>query len=114
MRTVPQTDRTTLTVRKPCDLRDPAKPGESNPVWRSLAVRPAVIQSKLTVSQAGDPHEHEADEIADRVMRMPQPYRSAPLPISLRSSAEAQLKCDECEEEQKVQRKESSPVQTPS
>lgn len=33
----------------------------------------AAIQPKLTVSTPGDDHEREADEVADRVMRMPDP-----------------------------------------
>ena len=74
----------------------------------SLAVNPP---DKPNVNQANDPQEHEADETADRVMRMVSD-RPSPLPISSRSSGSAQLKCDECEdeEEQNVQRKESEPM----
>src|SRR5712692_9876434 len=42
-----------------------------NPVWQSLARRLGSIQPKLTVSQPDDPYERDADQIADRVMRMP-------------------------------------------
>lgn len=41
-----------------------------NPVWHRLATR---IQPKLTVSSPDDPYEHEADQVADRVMRMSSP-----------------------------------------
>lgn len=56
---------------------------QSNPIWQSLALRPAFIHPKLNVSQANDPHELEADRVADKVMRMPQ--------------HQVQRKCDACE-----------------
>jgi hypothetical protein len=63
----------------------------------------AAVQTKLTVNQAGDPHEQEADRVADQVMRMPEPSMSR--------------KCAQCEEdEKKLQRKEAGagPVVAPS
>lgn len=56
----------------------------------------AFIQTKLTVGAVDDPMELEADEMADRVMRMPEPGQSA---------ANIQRKCAHCEEEEKMQRK---------
>ncbi len=50
------------------------------------------LQAKLTVSQAGDPAELEADRVADQVMRMSEP------PV-------VQRKCSSCEEDDKLQRK---------
>ena len=41
-----------------------------NPVWARLAMG---IQAKLAVGAADDPLEAEADQVAERVMRMPQP-----------------------------------------
>ena len=32
-----------------------------------------IIQAKLEVNQPGDRYEHEADRVADRVMRIPEP-----------------------------------------
>lgn len=52
----------------------PNRPQESSPVSRSLL--PAIIQRKLVVGPANDPLEHEADRIADRVMRIPSPEGS--------------------------------------
>jgi hypothetical protein len=49
---------------------------------------------KATVSSPGDPYEREADEVADKVMRMPAPAGDG-----------LQRKCAGCEEEDKVQRK---------
>ena len=53
---------------------------------------PVFIQAKLTVGSVDDPMEHEADVIADQVMRMPD-------------STQIQRKCAHCEEEEKPQRK---------
>lgn len=39
-------------------------------------INPLAVQAKLTISQPGDRYEEEADEVADRVMRMP----AAPIP----------------------------------
>lgn len=43
-----------------------------NPVWQSLALRAGAVPPELTVSQPGDLHEREADQSADRIMRMPE------------------------------------------
>lgn len=50
------------------------------------------VQCKLTVGAADDPMEHEAEAMADRVMRMPEP-------------SFLQRKCAHCAAEEKVQRK---------
>ena len=42
----------------------------------SAQTRSPAIQTKLTVGQAGDIHEQEADRVADAVMRMPEPEAS--------------------------------------
>ncbi|MFY9820636.1 MAG: DUF4157 domain-containing protein [Thermoanaerobaculia bacterium] len=59
-----------------------------------------VIQAKLTVSQPGDPHELEAERVADAVVHAPEPSPvagppSAPTP----QPAQVQRLCAECEEE---------------
>ena len=61
-----------------------------NPVWQRLALG---VQAKLAVSAPDDSLEREVDRVADRVMRMPEPR--------------AQRTCAACEEEEKLQRKES-------
>jgi hypothetical protein len=65
---------------------------------KGAAVLPLVhellpIQTKLTIGKPGDRHEQEADQIADRVMRMPEP------------SIQRQIEPEEEEEEGMVQRK---------
>jgi len=85
---------------------------EVNPVWQSLALRPFGIQTKLTVSQPDDPYEHEADRVADHVMRMATPLRSS---FSSTTSLEAQRKCAACEaDEEQIQRKEESGAAEPA
>jgi len=62
------------------------------------------FQPKLTINSPGDEYEKEADEMADKVMRMQQPFVQAkPLPIT-----SVQRKCAHCEEEEEknAQRKE--------
>jgi hypothetical protein len=53
---------------------------------------PTNIQTKLMVGSADDPLEHEADAVAESVMRMPE-------------NSFIQRKCDECEKEDKLQKK---------
>ena len=54
------------------------------------------IQCQLAIGAADDPLEHEADAMADKVMRMPEQNF-------------IQRKCAHCEEEEKVQRKPLTP-----
>ncbi len=63
------------------------------------------IQPKLTINQPNDVYEQEADVMADRVMRMEQPFIQAkPIPLT-----QVQRKCAACEEEEKqAQRKEKN------
>jgi hypothetical protein len=58
---------------------------------------PVVIQAKLVVGQANDPLEHEANRIADQVMRMPDP-KSSVSPIFSQLSS----KCAVCNDEDEV------------
>lgn len=80
------------------------RPADSIELLTSAAS--SAIQRKAIISAPGDPHEREADEVADRVMRM-----AAPSPIGAAPAATLQRKCDTCQEEetqQKVQRKAES------
>ena len=80
--------------------------GPERPLFAPVPRLPGPIQRKLTVGQVDDPLEHEADRVADQVMRMPAPgaaITSAPPQIS--------RKCDACEEEdKKLQKKEAGPA----
>ncbi len=66
--------------------------------------QPSIIQRKLVVGQTNDPLEHEADRMADQVMRMPAP-EVAPTTAPPRVSH----KCDPCEAEERLQTKEARP-----
>src|SRR6478752_1938181 len=63
------------------------------------------FQPKLSVNQPGDVYEKEADEVADKVMRM----KDASSEKTFFSPPVIQRKCDHCEEEEKkkLQRKET-------
>jgi hypothetical protein len=68
---------------------------------------PGVLQTKLAIGAVNDPLEHEADRVADQVMRMPEP-----MPLSA-APAQISRKCDACEEEdeEKLQKKSAAPAQ---
>lgn len=74
----------------------------------------SVIQAKLTVGSPGDVYEQEADRVADRIMRMPEPKNSPSVTISQHvQPMRVQRMCKECEEEdEQVHRKEAG-GQTP-
>ena len=65
------------------------------------------IQCKLSIGTADDPLEKEADDMADKVMRMEKPS-----PINFSSSKNSvNRKCEHCEEEEKrLQKKENGLV----
>ncbi|WP_295433346.1 DUF4157 domain-containing protein [uncultured Thiodictyon sp.] len=80
----------------------PASPAQAatNPVWTRLAL--AGVRPKLAVGAPDDPLEHEADALAERVLRIPYlsaAARQAAMP-SLRALT-LQRKCVACEEEEK-------------
>ena len=61
---------------------------------RRLATGAPALQAKLTVGAVDDPLEHEADAVADHVMRMPDPT------VGITSDpAVLRRKCAECEED---------------
>lgn len=65
------------------------------------------IQPKLTVNASGDIYEREADAMADKVMRGPEPSQRQAHNISTPSIIPVQRKCAACEDEE-LQRKEDS------
>jgi Domain of unknown function (DUF4157) len=93
---------TNLTESRNTPLYPPDRPRGSEPRPQFPAPLPGVIQRKLAIGQTDDPLEHEADRIADQVMRMPAPKVAA-------TSAPPQIsrKCTECGEEENLQKKEA-------
>jgi hypothetical protein len=67
------------------------------PPSQQSSFSPLRLQAKLAVGAVNDPLEHEADRVADQVMRMPDPELSI-------APAQGQLgrKCSACEEEEKA------------
>lgn len=59
-----------------------------------------IIQKKLSVGSAHDSYEVEADRVADKVMKIPEPS-----PQVTHSGALLQRKCAACEQEEKLQMK---------
>lgn len=63
-------------------------------------IRSRYIQAKLQVNEPGDAFEQEADQVAGKVMRMPDPQADPGATVSNRTQmSRIQRKCTECEEE---------------
>jgi hypothetical protein len=78
--------------------------GSERPSPAPVPRLPGPIQRKLKVGAVDDPLEHEADRVADQVVRMPAPeVAMTPAPPSV------SRKCDACEEGEKLQKKEAGP-----
>src|SRR4051812_31566194 len=76
--------------------REPAQALAGNQAHlRRLAVNGQALQAKLTIGAVDDPLEKEADEAADRVMRMADPN------VSNASAVKLRRKCAGCEDEEK-------------
>lgn len=67
-------------------------------------LRTGTIRARLTINQPGDRYEQEADRVAERVMRMPDP--AAPVVRPSGEPPAVQRLCTECEEQ--LHRKEAS------
>jgi hypothetical protein len=63
---------------------------------------PGPIQRKLVVGAVDDPLEHEGDRVADQVMRMP-----APDAVTMAAPPQVSRMCNECQEEEELQRKQT-------
>jgi hypothetical protein len=101
MRLLAQPTRNTTASERQSHDKAPAPAGAS--------LRPGNLQPKLAVGAVNDPLEHEADRVADQVMRMPDD------PVTMLKAAQPQLrrKCAVCETEpEKLQSKSSSFART--
>jgi hypothetical protein len=86
----------------------------ANPVWRHLAT--ASPQARITVGEADDHHEREADRVAEAVVSMPG---HSTTPVAVRGEGRipgVQRMCSECEEELRRQplEEEEEPEETPA
>jgi hypothetical protein len=73
----------------------PANQVTASPENLHLGGSPPRIQRKPTISSPGDSYEREADDVADKVMRMAEPAPIAP------ASAAIERKCADCEDQEK-------------
>jgi lipoprotein-anchoring transpeptidase ErfK/SrfK len=81
---------------------EPVKKTETSLVSRKKVKQNLFFQPKLTVGPTDDVYEREADAVADRVMRMGnERVQMKTVPVDI------QKKCAHCEEEEKLQRKET-------
>jgi Domain of unknown function (DUF4157) len=91
---------------RPAPLAKPAAPFSGAPPRRAPELRSILLnagaQPKLRLGAANDPAEAEADRTADRIMRMDEPH-----PVSDARRNILRRKCAECDEEDKVRRKET-------
>ncbi len=86
-------------AHRPGTVACPAGPESGSRVAVHQILHAPRPQAKLTVGAPDDAFEREADQVADQVMRMPEPG--------------VQRMCSECEKEEKIQAKEE-PGRTPS
>jgi hypothetical protein len=68
---------------------------QTNPLWYRLVTR---AQAKLTISAPDDPCEHEADQVADQVMRIPEPVVQHACPACVADGSP----CPKCREEKRA------------
>lgn len=72
------------------------------------------IQAKLSVGKPNDPYEKQADAMADKVVQRlsisPSPIQKKEVPTGKSDQPTVQSKCNECEKEEKVQKKEEKAV----
>lgn len=68
---------------------------------RSFSGRISQIQPKLIIDRTDDKYEHEADRVADQVMRIPEPQAQEVTPVSGQThTIQIQRTCPECKEEE--------------
>jgi hypothetical protein len=94
-----------------CPSMGPGKAARVRPILGNAAphmrhiLHGTRIQTKLTVGAANDPAEHEADRVADEVMRMPDNGAVSPLLLPTAAPPAIRRKCDACAEEDTVRRR---------
>ncbi|MEM6359200.1 MAG: DUF4157 domain-containing protein [Bacteroidota bacterium] len=73
---------------------------------RSRRKTPGFVQPKLEIGKPDDKYEKEADAVADKVMRMPDPSNHVQMKRN-NGVPDISMKCAKCEEEEKLQMKPS-------
>ncbi|WP_404361388.1 DUF4157 domain-containing protein [Methylotuvimicrobium sp. KM1] len=101
------------TVSKPANQAFFAKAGSSGFFAAANEPKAPAVQLKMTANKPGDKFENEADNMADKVMKMPAPeerVQKAELPEEKVQKQEEPLQKAELPEE-KVQKQEEEPLQ---
>ena len=80
----------------------PARTPSPAPCGNQAALRR--LQAKLKIGPVNDPLEHEADRVADQVMRAPAPGAAL-----ASTTPQVSRKCAGCADEERVQKKEAGP-----
>lgn len=81
-------------------VQENSLPASAEKPEKFRAVQYPLVQPKLTVGAPDDPYEKEADDVADKVMRMPEQNF-------------VQRKCAHCEEEERIQKSPFSSSTSP-
>jgi hypothetical protein len=68
------------------------------------------IQAKLQIGGVNDPQEQQADQIAEKVMRMPSGAGAVMAGLGKGEEMKVQRKCSSCQEEEKIGRKEKEMI----
>ena len=88
------------------------KTTNSSPTTQNCNDKNPFFQPKLTVNVPGDAYEQEADRVAEHVMRMPANDQPFFKPMSPTISS-VQRKCKECQQDEKLHRKDTDNSQVP-
>jgi Domain of unknown function (DUF4157) len=117
--------QTTMAARKPAATTSSSRPSakrvgpyasrnavadEARSAALDFDLGRITILPKLTVGQPNDRFEREADDAAERVLRMPDPRAAVSPPTDRVAGSALQRKCAECETEQVQRRSEGTPA----
>lgn len=106
-----ESQRVTGTVETKADVTSrpvgrTARDHHPNHPWRQIQqsfgnqALAHLIQAKLSISRPGDRYEHEADQVAEQVMRMPDPGAEQAAVSTHPSVSKLQRMCSSCEAEE--------------
>lgn len=87
-------------------MSDSEKSNDHQPFF----VKRPTIQTKLTIGKPNDKYEVEADQVADQVVQK-LAQNDTNTPTTNTNSPSLQAKCNDCEQEEKVQKKEEDEIQ---
>ncbi len=107
MKTTPQ-NTTSTTARQHNSTNTPFFSKEGSSTFFGENEQP-FFQAKLTIGKPNDKYEQEADAVADQVVQDLSTEKTIQTPSSSISSV--QLKCNDCEQEERLQKKEEEGIE---